>query len=64
VPVNQSTRVEFVARNPGFERSRMYGHLFKGLTVEETRRVEWLRLKLKLEAQRWITSKLAEYKKD
>ena len=54
-------RLEFVARNPGFEKSRMYGHLFKDLTDEDLEYVKWLRMKCQSEARRWISGKLLEY---
>ena len=62
--MTKQERLEFVARNPGFEKSRMHGHLFKDLTEEDLERVKWLRMKYRSEACRWIAGKLREYKND
>lgn len=54
-------RLEFVAENPGFEKSKMYGHLFKNLTKQDLAKVEWLRLKRRSEAHKWVVNVLKKY---
>ena len=56
-------RLEWCAANPGFEKSRLYGHLFKSLTKEDLERIEWLRTKRRAESRHYVQRILNESKK-